>query len=316
MVVGSEMTFAPIALFAYRRPSHLSLTLEALSNNAGAGQSDLHIFVDGPRNRRDAKDVRRTREIARDARGFRSVVVREAFSNMGLSQSILSGVSEILETYQEVIVVEDDIETSPYFLQYMNDSLAMYRDCDQVASIHGYTYPVTVPLPSCFFLRGADCWGWATWRRAWAHFNPNGEILLEGLNNSGEMDVFDFGCPGLFSDMLRDQIAGRNDSWAIRWYASAFLGGLYTLYPGESLVRNFGFDGSGTHGGSTDLYQQTLRKSPVVLQKIPVIDSAEGREAFSRFLCDGRSKSEPTLSRVPKRIMRRLLVMARKINVK
>lgn len=314
MIIDSTSKLAPIALFAYRRPSHLRRTLEALAANAGADESELHIFVDGPKTSRDTRDVRLTREVARGAEGFRRVVVREAPINQGLSHSIISGVTMMLEVYPEVVVLEDDIETSPHFLQFMNEALAMYRYDEQVASIHGYTYPVTIPLPETFFLLGADCWGWATWRRAWSIFNPDGRRLWKELVDSDCLSRFDFDCPGVFSGMLRDQIEGRNDSWAIRWYASAFLAGMHTLYPGESFVRNFGFDGSGTHGGLSDLYQQVVRTSPLDLVKVPTVDCELAREAFSEFLCNGQAETALSMSGLSWRLKRKLTNLALKFS--
>ena len=134
-----------------------------------------------------------------------------------------------------------------HFLRFMNDGLDRYADDERVASIHAYIYPLARPAPETFFLRGADCWGWATWRRAWEHFNPDGKTLLQQLEAHGLTRAFDFDGTAAFTEMLENQIRGLNNSWAIRWHAACFLDGLLTLYPGRSLVHNIGNDGSGTH---------------------------------------------------------------------
>ena len=100
--------------------------------------------------------------------GFKSLNIIERDINMGLSKSIITGVTEICDKYGKVIVLEDDHVTSPYFLQYMNDGLRAYEHDEDVISIHGYIYPLGDKLPETFFIRGADCWGWATWKTSWA----------------------------------------------------------------------------------------------------------------------------------------------------
>ncbi len=165
----------------------------------------------------------------------------------------------------------------------MNDALCLYHDDHDVASIHGYCYPVATPLPDIFFLRGADCWGWATWTRAWEKFNPDGQALLEALQARGGIWEFDLNGSAPFSRLLKGQVKGRNDSWAIRWHASAYLANMFTLYPGQSLVKNIGIDGTGTHSGSRDLFLAPLTSRPIGVKRIPVVESAEARDAFAVY---------------------------------
>jgi len=274
---------APIALFVFNRLEHTRRTVDALRANERAAQSDLFVFCDGARDAKDAPAVASVREFVRGITGFRSCTVIESEKNRGLAASIISGVTEVLRRHPRVIVMEDDLVTSPFFLRYMNEALDYYETDDRVASIHGYVYPTLLPLPETFFLRGADCWGWATWRRGWALFNPNGTELLAGLRTLGLTREFDFDGAFQYTSMLQDQISGANNSWAIRWYASAFLANKVTLYPGRSLVINIGTDASGTHCGSTDTFDVTSSTSPLHIGGVPVADSPEGRAAFTEF---------------------------------
>jgi hypothetical protein len=218
-----------------------------LKANPLAAQSDLFVFSDGPKNADAAAGVAQVRELLKGLTGFRSVTVAERERNFGLAASIISGVTDIVSRHGAVIVLEDDLVTSPHFLRYMNDALELYRDREEVASIHGYIYPVEGALPETFFLRGADCWGWATWKRAWELFEPDGAKLLARLRDGKLTKAFDRDGSYEYTRMLEDQISGRNDSWAVRWYASAFLADRLTLYPGRSLVQNIGMDALGTH---------------------------------------------------------------------
>jgi hypothetical protein len=274
---------APIALFVYARPGHAQRTVDSLLRNSEAAESDLFVFSDAARGIDKQAAVAEVRAYAATLRGFRSVQVVERPVNYGLARSITDGVGHVLSVRDRVIVLEDDMVTSPYFLRYMNEGLERFSQDPQVISVHGYVYPVQRPLPEAFFLRGADCWGWGTWRRGWNLFKSDGQALLDELTHRGLLDAFDFHGTHAYSEMLRNQVAGRNDSWAIRWYASAFLASKLTLYPGRSLVHNIGNDSSGTHATGTNMLDTELSDTAIDLGHIPVEASREAREAFEAF---------------------------------
>jgi hypothetical protein len=296
---------APIALFVYRRVDHVRRTIEALALNSESAESDLIVFSDGPKGDTAAVDVAAVREYLKSVTGFRSINIVESERNLGLARSIITGVSQVLNRRDRVIVMEDDLVTSPHFLRYMNDALSHYRDDDRVASIHGYVYPVDRPLPETFFLRGADCWGWATWRRGWSLFNPNGRELFSELQRRKLTRHFDFDGTFEYTKMLENQIAGTNDSWAVRWYASAFLREKLTLYPGRSLVQNIGNDSTGAHCETTNEYDVSLTSTPVRVGGIPVEDSRVGRNAFVEF--GRRIQPRRNLRAVLRRLVRRAI---------
>jgi hypothetical protein len=301
-------SYAPIALFVFNRPDHTRRTVEALLANEYAADSDLFVFCDAARDARDGPGVAGVREFVHGITGFRSCTVIEKERNIGLANSIIGGVTQVLRKHERVIVMEDDLVTSPFFLRYMNEALEYYKDDDRVASIHGYVYPTLLPLPETFFLRGADCWGWATWRRGWALFNPNGRELLSRLQAGGELGEFDFEGAHAYTTMLKDQIRGANNSWAIRWYASAFLENKLTLYPGRSLVINIGIDNSGTNCGTTDTFDVSSSNSPIRVGGIPVEDSPRGRAAFVEF--GRRNYLGSNVKRRISRLARKLLLRA------
>ena len=279
---------APVALFAYRRADHLERTLASLRLCREAAETHVVVFSDGSKGPYDEAAVREVRDVLSSVTGFASVRVVEREGNVGLARNVIGGVSAVLEEWPEVIVLEDDMVVSPDFLAYMNQALDLYADEPRVISIHGYVYPTEDPLPDYFFLRGADCWGWATWRRGWASFDEDGASLLARLESAHLERDFDIDGSFPYTQMLRDQIAGRNDSWAVRWYASAFLADGLTLYPGNSLVENIGLDGSGTHSRSdTSLRTTVKRMAPLVA--VPIEESQEGRRIISSSLRRGRS---------------------------
>ncbi len=277
------MIYAPVALFVYNRPWHLRQTVEALLNNHEAPQTELFVFSDAAKGSSAEAAVAEVRAIIRQISGFSAVHIIEREENCGLARSIIDGVSAVCKDRGRAIVMEDDIFTSQYFLRYMNAGLDMYEYDQQVASIHGYVYPTSIPLPETFFLRGADCWGWATWQRGWDLFEPDGKLLLQQLRQRNLTQRFDCNGAYPYTRMLEDQIAGKNDSWAIRWHASAFLQDRLTLYPGRSLVINTGNDNSGTHSTASACFLGELSDKPVKVERIPLEENEIARQAFINF---------------------------------
>ncbi len=297
-----------IVLFVYSRLHHAMRTVDALLKNYGAMEHDLIVYSDGARGVNDETSVEAVRKYFKSVSGFKQVILRCRESNYGLSHSIISGVSEVLMDYEEVIVLEDDLITSPYFLQYMNDGLILYKNNPDVLSVHGYMYPVRVPMPEAFFMRGADCWGWATWRRGWKLFNSNGQYLLDELRRNKLTCQFDLQGAYKYTQMLEDQINGKNDSWAIRWHASAFLANKLTLYPSRSLVQNIGNDSSGTHCDSTTELDVELSTTPISLQNVIVQESVLATKAVQDFFQSKRTILQRIFLRIfPKSINQQLM---------
>lgn len=286
------MKLAPIALFAYNRPWHVSQTVDALKKNELFDSSDLIVFSDGARDQASAQKVEEVRRYLRTISGCKSVSIIERDCNFGLGKSIISGVTWVLSKYDKVIVMEDDLVTSPFFLRYLNDALEYYANEENVISIHGYCYPIA-NLPETFFIKGADCLGWATWRRGWDLFEEDGRKLLEQLEKNNLLDRFDlFGAYG-FSKMLKDQIHGKNSSWAVRWYASALLNEKLTLYPGQSLVFHIGSDGSGINCTSViDYLDVILYDKLVQIGNAKISEDLFALKKFQKFL---RNISDPSL---------------------
>jgi hypothetical protein len=277
------MNCAPIALFVYNRPWHTRQTVEALQKNELAEDSDLFIFSDAPKKPEAAAAVQEVRDYISHISGFKSIKIIEREENMGLANSIINGVTKVCGEYDRVIVLEDDLVTTPYFLRFMNDALDLYEHEESIISIHGYMYPVMENLPETFFLRGADCWGWATWKRGWGLFEPDGGKLLASLKSQHLEREFNFGGSYDYLGMLDSQVKGENDSWAIRWYASAFLKNKLTLYPGRSLVLNIGNDNSGTHCGATEIFSGDIIARPVAVGGIPIVARLEARSAVAKY---------------------------------
>ena len=281
------MTYAPIALFTYNRADHTQKAVESLLKNAEAKKSDLFIFSDGPKNEKAVEGVRKNREYIHEVRkfesiGFKSVSIIEREKNWGLARSLIAGITELTEKYGYVIVVEDDLILSPYFLQFMNDALEKYKDDDRVGAISAYLNPIDAKAPETFFLRYFACWGWAVWKRSWDILNTDARDLLRQLR--WKKCDFDIDNSGPFYGLLYCQKLGLVDSWAVLFYASLFLKNKLVLYPGISCAQIGGVDGSGTHSGNNqDMFNVTMANRSICLDDIPVMEDRIMYDAFARF---------------------------------
>jgi hypothetical protein len=251
--------YAPIAIFAYNRPHHFERLLKSLLTNSEANHSHLYIFIDGPKSENDVFLVNETRSIATNVTGFANVSIDFSTINRGLATSIRRGIDLVLAENECVIVLEDDLLLASGFLKFMNLGLNRYYDTKEVASIHGYIYDLQVDLQDPFFLQGADCWGWATWKDRWQAVLWDPRQLLNGLIREELLNRFDLDGSHSFSTALKNEIRQQNRSWAIYWHASMFLQRRLTLFPNKSLVQYCGADGSGTHGvGNSDFLNVSL----------------------------------------------------------
>ncbi|MCK6425907.1 MAG: glycosyltransferase family 2 protein [Burkholderiaceae bacterium] len=240
---------APIALFVFDRPEHTRRCLDALARNPEFSDSPLFVFSDGSRQRSDLDRVEAVRRLVHQW-PHPAKTIHEAPANRGLAASVIAGVTQLCHRMGRAIVVEDDLVTAPTFLAYMNHALDHYRDDAQVMQISGHMYPVEpAGTHDAVFLPLATSWGWATWERAWRHFDPD-MTQYEALRRDPQLRRrFDADGAMPYFTYLERQRKGQADSWFIRWYLSLFHRRGLVLYPRRSLVRNLGFDGSGVHCG-------------------------------------------------------------------
>jgi hypothetical protein len=243
-------TYAPIVLFVYNRPQHTKQVVEALQKNPEAQASDLYIFSDGPKNQAADEAVRAVREYLQTIKGFKRVYIAEREANLGLAKSIISGVTDIVGKFSKIIVLEDDLVVSQYFLEYMNKALCKYQNEERIMQISAYMFPVDLKAKTdAVFLPFTTSWGWATWDRSWQYF----DYVMSGypvLQNDKKLQ-YKFNLDGAYNyySILESQRSGDIDTWDIQWYLSVFMREGLVLHPLKSLVKNIGFDGSGMHCG-------------------------------------------------------------------
>lgn len=293
------MTLAPILLFVYNRPDHVKRGVELLLANSLAKDSELYIYSDAAKNPEAQPAVDEVRRFIHTIQGFKEIHYIERTENWGLARSIIDGVTTLVNQYGRVIVLEDDLVVAPYFLQFMNDALETYQDEEDVCHIQACDFTQDPTLPDTFLIKWTGSWGWATWKRAWKLFNPNGQELLDELTKRKLAYRFDFNGKYGYTRMLRRQIEGKNNSWAIRWNASLFLANKLSLNVGRSLIQNEGFDGSGTNCGSGNLYVSNLWMKPLPVIKIqPIQENEDARNAFVRYYARTNSFTAKAIRRI------------------
>lgn len=292
-------TYAPILLFVYNRPEHVKSLIRCLQANEEAAHSSLFIYADAAKGEEDKASVEEVRSFAHSIEGFASVKIVERKENWGLARNVIDGVTTIVKQYGRVIVLEDDLVVAPYFLRFMNDALETYKDEPKVGHIQACDFTQDPTLPDTFLIKWTGSWGWATWDRAWKFFNPNGEDLLRQLEKKNLTTTFDFNGKYGFTRMLRRQIEGKNNSWAIRWNASLFLADILSLNVGKALVQNNGFDGTGTNCGGGGLYSSNLWMKPLEVKKIyPIQENKEARKVYERYYARTNSFCAKALRRI------------------
>jgi len=280
---------APIIVFAYNRPVHLKRCIESLLANAESAKSDVIVFIDGPKTTNDKTSVEECIKIADKISGFRSVKVIARKDNLGLAKSIRSGIDEIFQSSEKVIVFEDDIFASSSALRFLNFGLDKYFDFEKVASVQLYQYPLKKEFAAPVFLRGADCWGWATWKDRWEKVNFDSDQLLRGL--SPIRKEFNLGGSARYFEMLEELGKGTIDSWAICWHASMYLENKVSLYPPIALCRNTGSDGTGTHASNVDYFAVNLDDATEWNFPKSVEENDLYRDAMSNFHKSLRQKA-------------------------
>lgn len=246
------MEFAPVILFVYHRYDHLKQTLQALDHNQYADQSILYIFSDGYKNDEDRKAVEDVRKLLyqyREVSSFKKVVIEESSDNKGLAASVISGVTQIMQMYDRVIVLEDDLISSTDFLKYMNETLAFYENDNRIWSIAGYTPDIKILkkyTQDVYMCPRFGSWGWATWRNRWDLIDWQVSDYNSFARDKKQRRAFDR-CGAGLTQMLDRQMQGVIDSWAVRFCYEQFKHDGWTVNPRVSRIENIGTDGSGSH---------------------------------------------------------------------
>jgi GR25 family glycosyltransferase involved in LPS biosynthesis len=287
--------YAPIILFAFNRPNHTAITLQALQTADLANMSELYVFLDGPRNDIDKQKINETLCEIQKASIFRRVVIKQRVENIGLARNICEGIDEVFTKHNAAIILEDDVVVSKNFLSFMNSALTYYSAEKKIWHIAAYNLSIESDDETrTFFWRAMSCWGWATWRDRWAHFKKEPSSLI---NSFSKQDIYSFNLDGSedFWSQVLANYSGKINTWAVFWYATIFQNDGLCLNPVVSLVKNIGFDGSGVHCGYDDSVHSVGRKNSSELLFFPAVQ-VEDNEILQKIKLY-YLKSKPTLIR-------------------
>tara|TARA_B100000768_G_scaffold172192_1_gene180208 strand:+ start:56 stop:961 length:906 start_codon:yes stop_codon:yes gene_type:complete len=256
------LKLAPIVLFVYNRPNHTKRTIEYLRNNNLANLSELFIFSDSAKNTTDKNKVNEVRSIIKNISGFKKVEIVKRKKNYGLSKNIICGINKIFKTYKSAIILEDDIETSKYFLIFMNKALLKYEKNKNIWHISGWNYPIEQKVKKkikdeIFFWKIMNCWGWATWRNRWKYYKKNPNELIKNWNKE---KIKKFNLEGNYNFWMQVQNNYKkiSNTWAIFWMTTIFEKNGYCLNPVSSYVFNSGNDNSGENTSDIIDYSSSL----------------------------------------------------------
>lgn len=302
------MSPALIVLFAYDRPDHLRRTIEALAANDGAQESDLVVFSDGPKTADREEAVAAVRQFLRSLSGFASVDVVEREKNLGLADSVISGVAEALSRSPSVIVMEDDLLTSRDFLAFVNAALSTYEARSDVFSVTGYNYPLEIPpsyAADAYLSYRSSSWGWGTWEDRWRAVDWSVGDYTAFRRDPRAQELFRRGGDDL-PPMLEAQLSGGLDSWSIRFDYAHYKHDAFCVHPVVSRVQNIGFDGSGVHCADGEGYEVELDSGarPFHLDPGLTPDDAVLRAFDRRFRpsVDTASRAHPAHRRILRRL--------------
>jgi len=293
---------APIILFVYNRPWHTKMTIEALKENFLASQTDLFIYADGAKSDDTSNKVDEVREYIKKVEGFKKVEVIEQVKNYGLSNSIINGVTKVVNEYGKIIVLEDDMVCSPYFIKFMNDALDFYSNSDNVWHISGWTYPIElISEKDVYFYRVMECWGWATWKGNWSYYEKNTKKLMKEFSKS---DINRFNLDNTYNSWLQIQLNRimYMDTWAIYWYATIFKENGLCVNPTKSFVKNIGLDGSGQNCKDTSYTDNEIlnNKSTIIFH----LDDVEDKNVIDQIKPYLKSISKPVFIKLINKLSR------------
>lgn len=258
------MNLAPIALFVFNRLDHTKQTIESLSKNFLANESFLYIFSDEGRNEIEKVEVEKVRNYLKTIKGFKDIFIISRKNNLGLAQSIVLGVSEIINQYGKIIVLEDDLVTSINFLTFMNNALNFYHKEKNIWHISGWNYPMNKINDDIFIWRGMECWGWATWKDRWQYFEKDSSKLIKEFSKK---DIYRFNLDGKRNNWKQVLLnnKGKLNTWAVFWYATIFKNKGLSVNPTITFVKNIGLDGTGTNCASNDIYSNRLNNKKEII---------------------------------------------------
>jgi hypothetical protein len=302
--MNEKNDLAPVVLFVYNRLDHTKKTIKALQNNTLAKKTDLFIFSDNAKNEMAEKDVKQVREFIQSIDGFKTIHIIKRTENFGLAKSIISGVTEVINKYEKVIVLEDDLVSSHKFLEFMNAALEYYKNEKKVWHISGWNYTLDKFIENDVFLwRAMNCWGWATWKDRWIKYERN---IDKTISDFSKEDIINFSFNNYrdFWKQILDNKSKKINTWAIFWYATIFKNGGLCLNPSISYIKNIGQDGTGTNSIAIGNINNLLNTKINIKFETKIEENKEAIEYLTKYF---KSQKKNIITRITNKISRILI---------
>lgn len=303
------MNLAPIILFTYNRLEHTKKVLESLMQNKLAKNSELYIFCDGIKDNATNQEISKSQKLQSYLKDFKiksnnfkniHLVIQD--KNIGLADSIINGISKVIKLHKKAIILEDDIIVSKVFLDYMNESLNKYEKQSKVWSINAWSYPIdSSDLNDCYFWRIPHCWGWGTWEDRWNLYARDIKWVVKNFNKADIKAINLEGYANYFNDFLLNK-SGKIKTWAIFNYLICYKSNALNLAPKISYIKQIGFDGSGVHCGSEDIYNAKF-----INEKFPIsfpLEIKEDKIALNKIQQFHKNLKKPLILRIKNKILK------------
>ncbi len=287
LIKKEDTNRAPVILFVFNRENHVKQSLKALEENYLAAESVLYVFSDAAisGDQKKAEGVKKTRSYIKKKQTdtvFKRLILIEACEHKGLADSIIDGVTKVMNAYGRAIIVEDDVLVTRDFLNFMNDALDFYREDPKVWSITGVGYDLKslkdyTPYVYLSYRGGSECW--ASWSDRWEKIDWEVKDYDEFIKNRGEIRRFNRGGNDMVR-ILKLWKQGKINSWAIRWDYAQYKADMRCVRPRKSFMCNIGYDNSGEHSTEEDPFKCVRKKEESDYRLEPL---TENKKLVSEF---------------------------------
>jgi len=264
------MRSTAICLFVYNRSNHTKQVLKSISECKNFEKFRLYIFSDNfnVSKKNDKFEVNSVRnQVLKFKKKYKNIFTKFSKTNLGLYKNLTKGISNVLKKHSSVIVLEDDLVLHKNFLNFMLNSLEKFKNKKNILQISGYSYPINCNSNDAYFLNLTSCWGWATWSDRWwafIKFSKDKKLIRQVYNNikydCNKKSNFNINGSYNYLKMLKKQLTSQFNSWGILFYLFSFHKNFLNLFPPSTLVENRGFDGSGSHKSTSNVFNKVVSK--------------------------------------------------------
>lgn len=239
----------PILFIAYNRPETTRLVFSRI---AEAKPKKIFISLDGPKlnDSQDRNNCLAVREIVNNITWPCDVQKRFLSENLGCKAAVSSAIDWFFKQNEQGIIIEDDVLPDPAFFQFCGELLDYYKNDLRVMQISGYKSPMIQASTedSFFFSRFGSIWGWATWRRAWSHYDVRLQSWPEVFRRKIHHSFCDSDAEIKWQENIYEKVFnGRIDTWDYQWRYAVMMNSGLSIVPNVNLVTNIGFAQNATH---------------------------------------------------------------------